>query len=998
MSPGYPTEGARVRILVVDDEPMNLELLERSLRRRYEVVAASTPEQALHVLRTDDEPVRIAIIISDYRMPGLTGAELLAESMKTHPDARRVIITGYADADNLVAAINSGQIHYLIKKPWNHQELNQVLEQLAQSYQLRLENRRLITELRATNDELRAHESLLSRNLSEHERNLASATSELERINRDLEVLAYKDSLTGLYNHRAFQERLREEIARARRHGQPLALIFGDLDHFAAINQELGYQIGDEVLRRVANSISALDSTARVRASDIVARYGGEEFAILLPETNKDGANTKAERLRQAVTEVGMPAGRTITISLGLAMFPDDAECPDKLVRCAEAAQQAAKRRGRDQVHLYSSSTPPPEDDRADEPAAPVSTVDDEESTASHALAVAQSLESAPGAGLPGFPDISRFRTYYEHLNEIVAMLRRDRSASCLFVDLSRLRRIELEFGVAQHAEVFVMAGVILEEMRGDCLHPGDLICRTQDDDAFLCVLGADRSTGGWGGAPMAGTESAGPLVSRGLERVAAEVEERLNAALAPEVLDLIRDHPRVSVGYSQVLNNSMMRPERLIAQLVTESRESAALQRQRAAQRNKALLQEVILGDALTPVYQPIVHMESGDIFGFEALTRGPRATPLESPATLFSVADEVRLTFELDRACFRTCLRGAIGLEPVHRLFVNLLPLSFYDSSFIETEVSHLLDAAALTPANVVFEITERLAIENFNTFRRALARYTAMGFGVAIDDVGTRHSNLETVMALRPHFIKVSDVLTRGVARSTVKREMLQSLGKIAEAIDAAVVAEGIETPDDLVVLHDLAIRYGQGFFLARPGPPFPRLRASVRRAIVTLTTSERAPIAAPPADYDDDGERRESTNPGDRIRLAVHAMALGSGRFPLSADEHEHEPHEHEHDHDHHDHEEEEEGERTPVRFPQDELDSFDETTRPRADGPNPWRPLSAHDLGVEPERADEKPLLDSLRGDSEPDEPVDPDDEDDATATTAPGRPSNPSLN
>jgi EAL domain-containing protein (putative c-di-GMP-specific phosphodiesterase class I) len=364
-------------------------------------------------------------------------------------------------------------------------------------------------------------------------------------------------------------------------------------------------------------------------------------------------------------------------------------------------------------------------------------------------------------------------------------------------------------------------------------------------------------------------------------------------------------------------------------------------------------------------------VNMQTGEIFGYEALTRGPRQTALESPATLFSVADEVNLTFELDRACFRSCLRGAVGLEPIHRLFVNLLPLSFYDASFIETEVSHLLDAAALTPANVVFEITERLAIENFNTFRKALGRYTAMGFGVAIDDVGTRHSNLETVMALRPHFIKVSDVLSRGVARSTVKREMLQSLGKIAEAIDAVVVAEGIETPDDLVVLHDLSIRYGQGFFLARPGPPFPRVRAAVRRAIVTLTTSERAPIAAPPADYDDDGDSCESPDSSDRIRQAVTAMARGSGQFPLSADaEASPTPPAREPDVDH-----------APLPEPRD---SFEEPTRPHIIKQS-WSPLDISDFSDQ--AGDEIPLIDSLRGaplDGEEDEPDDGDFDDEPT--------------
>jgi hypothetical protein len=188
---------------------------------------------------------------------------------------------------------------------------------------------------------------------------------------------------------------------------------------------------------------------------------------------------------------------------------------------------------------------------------------------------------------------------------------------------------------------------------------------------------------------------------------------------------------------------------------------------------------------------------------------------------------------------------------------LFVNLLPMSFYDAAFIQVEVGSLLDAAGLTPANIVFEITERLAIENFASFKRALAAYTAMGFGVAIDDVGTRHSNRETVMSLRPHIIKISDVLVRGIARSTVKREMLRSLRHIAETIDAVMVAEGIEQVEDVVALRDRGLRYGQGYYMARPAPPFVTLKDEVRaelRAVATSTTP--MPVHA---DDDEDEDR-------------------------------------------------------------------------------------------------------------------------------------------
>src|SRR5690606_20143601 len=138
----------------------------------------------------------------------------------------------------------------------------------------------------------------------------------------------------------------------------------------------------------------------------------------------------------------------------------------------------------------------------------------------------------------------------------------------------------------------------------------------------------------------------------------------------------------------------------------------------------------------------QPIVDLTSGQTFGFEALARGPRDSTLETPTSLFSVADAVDLTFELDRACFRSALAGAAGLEPVHRLFVNLLPTSFYDSSFIESGVGGRLGGAALPRASVVSETTERLAIEISPAFPRALAGSTGIGFGGAIDDVATRH----------------------------------------------------------------------------------------------------------------------------------------------------------------------------------------------------------------------------------------------------------------
>ncbi|HET6611653.1 MAG TPA: EAL domain-containing response regulator [Kofleriaceae bacterium] len=470
----------------------------------------------------------------------------------------------------------------------------------------------------------------------------------------------------------------------------------------------------------------------------------------------------------------------------------------------------------------------------------------------------------------PASGGAARIPSYHERFSAILSLLENAGSLSCLFVDMTCLRRLEIEHGAAKHAEVVAVIGAVLSSTRGEHLRRDDLLCRTDDGDGYVCFLAPSR------------THDIAPPVD--LEGVSARIEAVLENQVSRELYELSRDRLRLAVGYARVLHNPMLRSERLVSRLVADARQSAALQQKQSAQRDKALLQELILHNELYPLYQPIVHLDSAEIFGYESLIRGPRGTTLEAPAALFSVADEVDLTFELDRACFHSCLASADELEPVHRLFVNLLPMSFYDTKFIQSELARLIENASITPANVVFEITEKLAIENFRSFKHALGHLTGAGFGVAIDDVGTRHSNLEAVMALRPHFIKISDVLTRGVSRSTVKREMLRSLGRIAEAIDAVVVAEGLENPDDLAVVRDLGVHYGQGFFLARPAPPFISLRPEIGRAVRALATRKNAPIPPPPLDYDDSGDLAERAH--ETVKQAVLARARQSGEMETS----------------------------------------------------------------------------------------------------------------
>ncbi len=166
------------------------------------------------------------------------------------------------------------------------------------------------------------------------------------------EIDAITDSLTGLYNHRYLHERLSEELHRARELQRPLSVLFCDLDHFKSYNDSNGHSAGDAVLREVAHLIEQ-----SVRNIDIAGRYGGEEFVVLLVETERETALTVAERIRARIHEAGFTAnGVPLTVSIGVAGYPDDADRREDLLNKADWAMYLAKRRGRDQVASFGES------------------------------------------------------------------------------------------------------------------------------------------------------------------------------------------------------------------------------------------------------------------------------------------------------------------------------------------------------------------------------------------------------------------------------------------------------------------------------------------------------------------------------------------------------------------------------------------------------------------------------------------------------------------
>jgi diguanylate cyclase (GGDEF)-like protein len=216
---------------------------------------------------------------------------------------------------------------------------NQMAYQLQQAFEAQEQQRE---ELLAQNEELeRVHAQL-----QQAHQELATLNAELLEANRALAQAAVTDGLTGLKNHRAFQESLHSAAQMAERLQQPLSLIMFDIDHFKQFNDTFGHPAGDELLRQVAQVLRE-----SARAYDVAARYGGEEFALLLPNTTLEQAVQVAERLRQQIRAIENPHA-PVSASFGVATYRRGTP-PATLVYEADAALYRAKRNGRDQVCVY---------------------------------------------------------------------------------------------------------------------------------------------------------------------------------------------------------------------------------------------------------------------------------------------------------------------------------------------------------------------------------------------------------------------------------------------------------------------------------------------------------------------------------------------------------------------------------------------------------------------------------------------------------------------
>ena len=233
--------------------------------------------------------------------------------------------------------------------------------------------------------------------------------------------------------------------------------------------------------------------------------------------------------------------------------------------------------------------------------------------------------------------------------------------------------------------------------------------------------------------------------------------------------------------------------------------------------------------------VFQPIVSLKDGSIIGYEALSRGPAGSELISPAELFRTADELSMVWDLELLCRTKAIERAHSIEPEKYLFINIDPNIINDEKFRKGFTKKFLGNHNISPKSIIFEITERTAIEDYATFCEILKNYTGQGYKIAIDDMGAGYSGLKTITKTRPHYIKIDMELIRGIDRDSFKQALIKNFVNLSISTNINIVAEGIETEEELQTLIRLGVYAGQGYFLQRPAGTFLEIPEVIKNKI-------------------------------------------------------------------------------------------------------------------------------------------------------------------
>ncbi len=668
---------------------------------------------------------------------------------------------------------------------------------------------------------------------------LKKSRDEIHRQNQELNILATQDPLTHCLNRRSFFARLKVDFCSTKQKHNELSCIMCDIDHFKAINDTYGHSVGDEIIKLMSGTLKNFALT-----DNYVCRYGGEEFVVLLPSSTLELAHDMGEKIRLDIEAMrfkkkGIEKEVRFTASFGVSSSRFEATTPEDLIDQADKALYISKNLGRNRVtnwdnalakqvfDLETAETHRKEIDTTDHSKTSQKELDTEiinmrahikELQYNYKQRTAELQRIQRQDNLTGLPNRISF---IDQIQQEIAK-NTSRIFAVVLLDVNKLKRINSTLGRQVGDQLLKEIGERIHHL----LRTHDRVARLENGNTSSNISHICSDEFGILLTDLTKKEDSIPAITRIIEHINKPfyIEENkvythigVGVSIYPDNAnqpDLLLRYADIALHFSKSQNpNSYQFYDSSMQQISTKQ-----LQLENH-------LRHAIENDEFLLHYQPKIDLHNHEISGVEALIRWhyPK-TGMINPDEFIPVAEHTGLINDIGEWVIRTACKQAqqwqkLGLEvPVS---VNLSAIQFHQHNLIELIVS-ILDETQLDPRFLELELTETAIMKDTDSAVATLNMLHNLGIRIAIDDFGTGYSSLNHLKRFPIDTVKIDRGFIKNVNNDFSDAAIVTAILDISHKMGLTVIAEGIETKDQLKFVDDLECEEIQGYLFSRPLP--------------------------------------------------------------------------------------------------------------------------------------------------------------------------------